>query len=408
MGDPKKSRFSGISSQFEVSPKEEPAMIGTRRNKLFIGIPKDGSNLDKRVPLTPSAVSVLVNNGHRVLIESKAGEASRFKDTDFSEAGAEITLDRKQVYEAEIILKVSPPPMEEVKMMRPNQVLISPLQLSTVKTEYIQELIKRKVTAIAFEYVKDDSGAFPFVRSMSEIAGSTSILIASEYLSHEHHGKGILLGGISGVAPSKVVILGAGVVGEYAARTALGLGATVKIFDNNIYKLMRLQNNIGLRLFTSIFDPDVLEMELVTADVAIGAIHAEAGRTPVIVTEDMVSKMRPGSVIVDVSIDQGGCFETSEVTTFKKPTYTKFDVIHYCIPNIPSRVSRTASYAISNILSPLLLKCSQYGSMDKLLHQSLPERNGTYVYKGCLTNEHIGERFGLKYMDLNLLFTAEM
>lgn len=408
MSNQKRPQFKGISTQFEASPQESPALIAKRPNKLFIGIPKDGSGIDKRVPLVPSAISVLTNNGHRVMIESKAGEESRFRDTDYSEAGAEITTDKKQVYEADIILTVSPPSLEDVQMMRPNQVLISPLQLSTLKQEYIETLIKKKVTAIAFEYVKDESGAFPFVRSMSEIAGSSAVLIASHLLSNDLNGKGVLLGGISGVAPAKVVVFGAGVVGEYATRTALGLGAIVKVFDNNIYKLMRLQNNIGIRLFTSIFDPDIMEREMATADVAIGAIHSESGRTPVVVSEELVAKMKPGSIIVDVSIDQGGCFETSEVTTHKKPTYKKFDVIHYCIPNIPSRVSRTASYAISNILFPLLIKCSDYGGIDKMLHQSTAERNGAYIYKGCLTNQHIGERFNLKYMDLNLLFTAEM
>lgn len=391
---------------FSLSPAEAPAKIKHKSGKLFIGIPKHDSTEERRVPLSPAGIKVLVNNGHRILIESEAGEGSRYTDRDYSEAGAEIGNDREEIYKAEIILKTAPPTLKELDWMRPGQVLISPIQLPTLQIATIEKLIHKRVIALAFEYIKDDAGFFPFVRSMSEIAGNTSIMIASEYLSHDHAGKGVLVGGISGVAPAKVVILGAGVVGEFAARTALGLGANVKIFDDNIYKLMRLQNNIGRKLFTSIFDPEILEQEMEAADVVIGAIHSETGRTPVIVTEEMVMNMKEGSIIIDVSIDQGGCIETSDVTTNAKPTYTKHGVIHYCVPNIPSRVSRTATQAISNILSPLLLRASDLGGIDILLHQSMGARHGVYTYKGCLCNEFISEKFGMKFTDVNLLFTS--
>lgn len=393
-------------SQFSFSPAEAPAKISQGSDKLFIGIPAHDSEWEKRVPLTPNGVAVLVNNGHRVVMETGAGKGSFYKDHDFSEVGAEISYDRKQVYEANIILKTDPPSLDEIELMKPGQVLLSPIQVSTLQQECIEKMLEKRVYALAFEYIKDDAGFFPFVRSMSEIAGYTAILLASEYMSHEHHGKGILLGGLSGVAPSKIVVLGAGVVGEFATRAALGLGANVKIFDDNIYKLMRLQNNVGKRLFTSILDPEVLVEELIDADVAIGAIHSEYGRSPIIVSEEIVAKMKPGAVIVDVSIDQGGCFETSEVTTHESPTFTKHDVIHYCVPNIPSRVSRTASQAISNILSPLLLRAYDLGGIESLLHQSAGARHGLYSYKGRLCNPHIGEKFSLKYTDVNLLFTS--
>lgn len=408
MGGSKKPQIPGLSSQFAYSPAESPAMIKRRADKFYIGIPCETTHQEKRVPLTPSAVSVLVSNGHRIIIESKAGVAAGFKDRDYTEAGGEIALDKKKIFEADILLKIAPPSKDEFDLLKYGQIIISPIQLSTLDHDYFSALLKKKVTSLAFEYVRDESGSFPFVRSMSEIAGNSAILLASEYLNYNNNGNGILLGGISGVAPARVIILGAGVVGEYAARTALGLGATVKIFDNNIYKLMRMQNNMGMRLFTSIFDPDILVRELSQADVAIGAIHSETGRTPVIVTEDMVSKMKDGSIIVDVSIDQGGCFETSTVTSHTKPVYQKFGVIHYCVPNIPSRVPRTASQAISNILMPMLLKTNEYGSIDNYLHRSPGARNGTYIYKGCLTNKHISEKFGIKYTDIDLLFTAEI
>lgn len=408
MGESKNPKSPGISGQLGYSPAESPATIARKADKFFIGIPCETTHQEKRVPLTPSAVSVLVNNGHRIILESKAGMAAGFVDRDYTEAGGEITLDKKKVFEADILLKIAPPAKEEFELLKYGQIIISPIQLSTLNHDYFSALLKKKVTSLAFEYVRDESGSFPFVRSMSEIAGNSAIMIGAEYLNYNNKGKGILLGGISGVAPARVVILGAGVVGENAARTALGLGATIKIFDNNIYKLMRLQNNLGMRLFTSIFDPAVLERELSQADVAIGAIHSQTGRTPIVITEEMVSKMKNGSIVVDVSIDQGGCFETSMVTTHNKPTYERYDVIHYCVPNIPSRVPRTASQAISNILMPMLLKTSEYGGIDNYLHQSPGARNGTYIYKGCLTNKHISERFGIKFTDIDLLFTAEI
>lgn len=407
MSASKKPKITGISTAMGYSTLEAPAYIGKKESKLFIGIPKDTTKLEKRVPLTPSAVSVLVTNGHRIVIESHAGDESHFYDRDYSEAGAEVVEDKGIVYKAQMVVKVSPPTMEEVKIMQHDQCLFSPIQLSTLESDLVEDFGRKGITALAFELFKDDSGSYPFVRSMSEIAGSTAILVASEYLSHLYHGKGVLLGGISGVAPSKVVVLGAGVVGEFATRTAMGLGATVKVFDNNIYKLMRLQNHIGTRIFSSVIDPDILIRELSTAEVAVGAIHSTSGRTPVIISEQMVSQMQPGSIIVDVSIDQGGCFETSEVTTHENPTFKKYGVIHYCVPNIPSRVSMTASMAISNILYPMLLKTSQQGGIDRLLHNSFSARRGVYMYKGRLTNEFIGEKFGMKYIDLDLLFTSE-
>lgn len=399
---------SGYAAQFGFQPLEKPAAISREEHKLFIGIPKEKSFQENRVPLTPDAVDVLVSNGHRILIETKAGEGAHFTDKDYAEAGAEIIYDPKKIFEAEVIIKVAPPLEEEMDLLKPYQILISPIHLPTITDHFINKLIHKKVTAMALEYIKDEAGSFPFVRAMSEIAGSSAIQIAGELLSSTKNGQGLLLGGISGVPPANVVILGAGVVGEFATRAALGLGATVKVFDNNIYKLMRLQNNVGRRLFTSAFYPDVLQKELEDADVVVGAIHSESGRTPIIVTEEMVSLMKPGSVIIDVSIDQGGVFETSEVTSHQNPTFKKYGVIHFCVPNIASRVARTASYAMSNILSMRLLKSSEVGGIDKLFYYDPSWRHGVYIYKGCLTNKHLGERFNIKHTNIDLLFAGNM
>jgi alanine dehydrogenase len=215
-----------------------------------------------------------------------------------------------------------------------------------------------------------------------------------------------MLGGISGVPPTEVVIIGAGTVGEFAARAAVGLGAMVKIFDNSLYRLRRLQNDLGMRLFTSIIEPRELEAALKTADVAIGALRSSEGRTPVVVTEEMVSSMKVGSVIMDISIDQGGCFETSEVTSHTNPVFRKFGVAHYCVPNIASRVSHSASMALSNIFTPILLDMGEKGGIDNYLRVNASVRNGVYMYNGILTHRYIGEAYNIPYKDIELLIAA--
>jgi alanine dehydrogenase len=401
-----KKQFEGIVTKLGLEPRESPLLVANKSGKLYIGMPKEWSFQEHRIGLTPEAVRTLVANGHRIVIESNAGKESHFYDTDYSEAGAEITTSREEVFQADMIIKIAPPELDEIHLMQPNQTLISPIHLPTMKREYLTKLIDKKVTALAFEYTKDEAGFFPFVRSMSEIAGNSSILIAAEYLSNAHQGKGILLGGVSGVPPAKVVILGAGAVGTSAARAALGLGAVVSVFDNNVYKLQRLQERIGARVFTSIISPDILLDELMGADVAIGAIHSKKGRSHIVVTEEMVSQMKAGSIIVDVSIDQGGCFETSAVTSHSRPTFKKYDVTHYCVPNIASRVSRTASYAISNILMPILLHCGELSGIKGLIFEDAGIRNGIYVYNGNLTNDHLSKLFNIKNTNLELLFAA--
>lgn len=404
----KKKDFEGIVSKLGLQPLESPSMVAMRKAKLFIGIPKEKSFQEHRIGLTPESVRTLVANGHRILIERGAGNDSHFSDNDYSEAGAEITDSVEEVFKSDIIIKIAPMQLDEIEMMQVNQTLISPIHLPTLKKEYVQLLMKKKVTALAYEYTNDDAGRFPFVRAMSEIAGNSVILLAAEFLSNANEGKGILLGGISGVPPAKVVILGAGVVGVFAARAAIGLGAIISVFDNNVFKLQRLQEKVNTRVFTSTLSPVILEQELQTADVAIGAIHSKLGRTPVIVTEEMVAKMKPGSVVIDVSIDQGGCFETSEITSHAEPTFKKYDVTHYCVPNIPSRVSRTASYAFSNIITPILLRCGEFSGMKHLIYEDKGIRNGIYLYKGNLTNENLSSMFGIKSSNLELLFATNL
>ncbi len=405
MADKKKVHISP-SLTYDTQP--EVLQVAQKRGGLSIGIPKEVIMQENRTALVPSSVMTLVGHGHRILVESEAGKKSNFTNHDYSEAGAEIAYSQEQVYKADVILKVAPPTLDEIELMHAGQILISPLQLPIINEEYIKQLQEKRVIALAMEYLMDESGSFPIVRIMSELAGLCAMLTAAELLTNTHNGVGVLLGGISGVPPAKVVILGAGIVAEYATRTALGLGVEVRIFDDNVSKLKRLQTLVGHQLYTSTINPVYLKRELLNADVVIGAIHSKSGRTPVVVTEQMVMNMKPGAVIVDVSIDQGGCFETSEVTTHDNPTFIQHDVIHYCVPNIASKVSRTASVSVSNIITPILLKAASTGSIEQLLYNDRGLRHGVYIYKGWLTNEYLGKRFNIKSTNIDLLMTSSL
>ncbi len=386
----------------QLIPQEEKLEIAKHKSELFIGIPKETSYQERRICLTPDAVNSLTSHGHRVMIESGAGLSSSYSDKEYSDAGAEMTANPQKVLSCPMILKVEPLTMNEIAMINPETIVISAIQLKTRKKEYFEALTKKKITALAFEYIKDDGGSYPLVKSLSEIAGTASVLIASELMINNQFGKGLLFGNITGVPPTEVVILGSGTVGEFAAKTALGLGASVKVFDNSITKLRRLQNNLNHRVFTSTIQPKSLLKALRRCDVAIGAMRGKE-RCPVVVTETMVEHMKKGSVIVDVSIDMGGCFETSEVTTHEKPTFIKNNVIHYCVPNIPSRYSKTASLSISNIITPYLLQIAEDGGIESAIRCDGGLKNGVYLYHGILTNKVIGEWFNLPESDINLI-----
>lgn len=387
-------------------PQEEMLEIGKKKQKLVIGIPKENKKHESRVGLTPEAVEILVNNGHEIIIENGAGLAANYTDTNYSEHGAQIVNSKSEVYQCDIILKIAPPTIEEIELFKNNQVLLSSLHFPSQTEEYIRKLMQKKVIAISFEGLKDRENCYPVVRSMSEIAGTTSILIAAEYLSNVHEGKGVLLGGITGITPTEIIILGAGTAAEYAARAALGLGAFIKVFDYSVTKLKRLQTNLSNRLFTSVFHPRVMKKHLKSADIVIGAIHLGDKGPQFLITEEMVKEMKKGAVIIDLSIDQGGCIETSECRNHSNPVYTKYNVIHYCVPNIASRVARTASIALSNVFNPLLLSIADAGGVQKHLKDELGLRHGVYIYNGILTNTRIGNHFGIPSKDIDLLIAA--
>ena len=389
-------------SKQQLLPQEETLEILKQKGELFIGIPKENQYQEKRICLTPDAVNAITANGHRVLIEAGAGEGANYSDKDYTEAGAEISKDTKKVFSCPLILKVEPPTLSEIDMLNPQATIISALQIKTQSKKYFEQLAKKRITAVAFEYIRDDDGKFPAVRSLSEIAGISSILIAAELMAVTNKGNGLMFGNISGVPPVEVVIIGAGTVGEFAARSALGLGANIKIFDNSLTKLRNIQTNLNQTVYTSTLQPKNLLKALKRCDVAIGAVRGQ-DRSPIVVSTSMVEHMKKGAVIIDVSIDMGGCFETSEVTDHDKPTFEKYGVIHYGVPNIPSRYPRTSTISISNIFTPYLLKIGEDGGLENSLRFDKGLRNGLYMYHGILTNKSVGDWFGLSYNDINFL-----
>jgi alanine dehydrogenase len=396
-----------IDSSILYETQEEVLDIKFKSKPLMIGIPKEIAFQENRIGLIPEAVSVLVANGHEVLMEHNAGEGSRYSDIDYSEAGAKIVFDKAEVYKCPILVKTAPPVEADLPFLQMNQTIISPLHLTALEKGLMEKLMAKKITALAIENIKDENQNYPILRSMGEITGSAVMLIAGQYLSNFNQGKGVLLGGISGVPPTKVVIIGADIIGEFATRNALALGASVKVFDNNVSRLQRLQNNLGQRVWTSVLEPKILAKQLKTCEVAVGALRNDFSRAPIVVSEDMVSAMRPGSIIIDVAIDRGGCFETSELTNHENPIRIKHGVIHYGVPNIPSGFARTASQAISNVLMPLLVQIGDLGGLSEIIWQQVQLREGIYLYKGALTDIYISEKFNLKYTDLNLLIASK-
>ena len=400
--------FEQLAKQTNLYPQESLLEVRKDSNSLLIGLPCEVSLQEHRIALTPEGVAILVRNGHEVLVERNAGVGSKYPDHEYSEAGARIVYSAKEVYQADLILKIEPLVEKEFDLIKGGSTLVSTLNLPALDKGYFERLNQKKITAIGYEFIEDQVGGMPIVRAMSEIAGSTVLLIAAEYLSNSNGGKGIILGGITGVPPTKVVILGAGTVAEYATRAAMGVGADIKVFDNHIYRLQRLKYAVVQNLYTSIIDSDTLTEAIARADVVIGAMRAEDGLSPCVVTEEMVGRMRPNSVIVDVSIDQGGCFETSRMTTHKEPIFRHNEIIHYCVPNIASRVAHTASTALSNIFLPFLLQTGTIGGIEEMIYANRWFMKGVYSHKGTLTNAYIARKFGMRYKDLTLLLAARM
>lgn len=403
----KGSASAALVEESKLYPQEKPALIRKGGRQLMIGIPKEKSKFENRVALTPKAVEVLTRNGHKVLVESGSGEASNFSDKEYTDAGANLSKEAKEVFKSELVVKVEYPTAKEIEWMAHGKTVVSTIHREEKNVKSRLELLnEKKITAIGYELLEDKSGGLPIVRAMSEIAGSVVIPTAAELLTANYDGPGIILGGITGVPPTNVVIIGAGTVTEYAARTALGLGASVKIFDQHLYKLHRIKHILSTSVFTSTIDQVALKKALSEADVVIGAIRSERGILRKVISEDMVKGMKKGSVIMDVSIDEGGCIETSKPTNLNSSVFVKYGVVHYCVPNIASKVPRTSSKVLSNIFTPIINNIARVGGIDEMIFEHPWFMKGVYSYKGTLTNYHLAKKFGMRFKDLNLLIAA--
>lgn len=388
---------------------EKVARAGEKRTSLRIGVPHERMNEERRVSLSPAGAAILVANGHEMYVETGAGEEAHFHDREYDEQGANVIQSSTDLYATcNVIVKVSPPSEAELDLMQENQILISALHLGGAKPDFFRRLMDLRITGIGFEFIKDPDGTFPIVRMMHEIMGSMAVQVAARYLESSEGGSGVMLGGISGIPPATVVILGAGVVGEWAARTALGFGAHVVVLDNDLSALRALEHYLDRRITTAVANRQYVQQSVESADVVIGAMMVSGQRAPMLVTEEMVANMRTGSVIVDAVIDQGGCIETSRPTTHSEPVFTKHGVVHYCVPNMPSNAARTASDALTNVLVPYVLEIGEAGSINEALWSNDGLRNGTYVYRSHLTKKSLASMFGMLHRDIELLIASRI
>lgn len=392
------------SSNFFM-PREEMLEILRKGKKLTIGIPSDFSKAEYRIPLTPEAVELLTSYGHEIYIETNAGRASSYTDEVYREAGAVVVERKEEIFQCDLILRISPFDQDEIDILRGNQALFSYMQLHTHCSESIRKLMNKKVTTVAYEYMENENNSLPVVHLMSQISGVTAVTIASEYLSNSRNGKGVLLGGVTGISPTELVILGATTAAEFAARAALGLGAMVKVFDDDLSALRSLEEKLGQRIFTSVLYPNVLRKALKSADVVLGAMSTNSS-LKFRVSEEMVKKLKKGSVIIDLNVSQGGCFETSRCTDLNNPAYVEHGVIHYCVPNISALVARTASIALSNILTPIIISIGETGGVLNYIKASKGFRKGIYIYNGILTNYDLGVKLNIPSKDIDLLLAV--
>ena len=393
-------------TEHTLFPEESLLRDFTRHPQLSIGLPKENADVETRLALTPEGVAIVTEEGHKVFVQRGAGAPMSYSDLQYSEAGAMLVNSAAEVFSKDIVLKITPPVTEELHLMRSNSTVFSMLQLSNLSSECIRFMMKKKINAFAYELIKDEQKAFPVVSSISEIEGNTAIALAAELMSNEHGGKGILLGGVAGISPTEVVILGAGITGTVAARSALALGAQVKIFDHDINKLRKIQHYLGQQVFTSVIHPNVMIKALASADAVIGNLRYIHGSERFMVAEELVKTMKPGAIIIDLSVDQGGCFETSECRTLKNPVFEKYGIIHYCVPNLSARVARTTSMALSNIFAPMLIKIGHSGSIKSAISESSGFRNGAYIFSGVLVNRLIGSYYGIQSNDIGLLMAG--
>jgi len=381
-------------------------LLKTDKQKVstVIGIPKENQETEKRLALTPETVAQLVSLGYRVLMETGAGLAINYSDSYYAESGAEIMESAEEVFQANLILKITPPTLREVEMMRPRATVYSFLYLHQLSTPLLERMSGKRINALAYELLCDNSGVSPFVTSISEIEGASSITLAAELLSNAHGGKGILLGGVPGISPTEVVIIGAGVAGTMAARAALALGASVKVFDDDILKLRNIRHELGSPVFTSTLQPNVLRNVFRSADVVIGAMQYINKTHFYRISADLIGEMKRGSLIIDLRMAQGGCFETTmEACLPDHPAiFEKQGVLHFCEMSLSSRVARSASIALSNIFISLFTTMGDCGGVAPFAQFDRGFASGFYMYAGKMVNSYVANHFNLPVSDIGL------
>jgi alanine dehydrogenase len=400
------THFQELLAQQGILPME--AMTWTKKNakSIHLGIPKEADADENRIALSPQAVQLLVANGHEIRIEKSAGERAGFSDSDYLLAGGQVTEDVQSIWKSDLIIKIQAPHAEEISQMKTGKAIISCASHQHVNGAILDLLNEKKILALGLEYAEDNGGGFPFVKIMAEIAGQLILPIASELLRKKAQ-PGILLGNVTGVPPCHIVLLGSGEIVEQIARSAWHAGIQMQVFDKDIYKLQRLKQRLGFPLVTQVIDSENLPKALQDARVIVGALRSESGITPCVVTEEMVSTLKAGTLIMDVCIDQGGCFETSELTTLSRPTFEKYGVSHYCVPNIPSLVSHTASLAMSNLITSFLLKAGKTGGVEEMLWQGKSFMKGVYCFKGYVTHPLVGKLNQKPVKDIQLLLLSK-
>ncbi|MDD6211402.1 MAG: alanine dehydrogenase [Bacteroidales bacterium] len=385
--------------------KEQVKECASSRNGITIGIPKEDQGEEKRLALTPEAVAILTLRGHRIVVERGAGEGVNYSDMEYSEAGALLAESPEDVFACDVVLKIAPPLPEEILMMHPRSTLFSMMYPDTFLPQSIDLLLERKITAIAYDMLLDDDGEHSIINAIAEIEGTAAVAIASNLMSNVSGGKGVLLGGMPGNAPTEIVILGAGYAGIAAARAAMGMGALVKVFDNNINLLRNFQKHLGHNTFTSTYHPNVLHNAFVSADVVIGAVPCVKGTIDPLISEELVRCMKKGALIVDLQMHHGGCFETTSMQIARKPEYFKvFGVLHYCKPSISSLYARTTAISVSNIFLPLLISTGDLGGINAQIKVNSNFRSGVYIYGGRCVCPYVANYFNKPFSDLALLF----
>lgn len=361
---------------------------------MLIGVPKEIKTKEFRVGLTPAGVKTLTDAGHKVLVEAGAGLGSGLTDESYLAAGAELSPEKEDIWErAEMVVKVKEPIAPEFPLMREGQLLFTYLHLAAAQ-ELGHELIKRKVNSVAYETIETTDGSLPLLTPMSAVAGRMAVQAGANILEKAHGGKGILLGGVPGVRRGRVVIVGGGIVGSNAARIAIGLGAQLTLLDIDHQVLAYLDDIYEGRISTRYSDPHSIEETVREADLVIGAVLVTGARAPRLVTEDMIRKMSPGSVIVDVAVDQGGCVETCRPTTHEKPTYVVHDVIHYCVANMPGAVPQTSTFALTNATMPYVLTLANHG-LENAAARDAAVSKGINTYKGTVPHPAVAEALGV-------------